>query len=293
MKIVIGCDVDPVLPPILAKVPDGDIWQCLNMIDDLVASFGKNLPPITWLIRSDESVRFSTGNFASGFMAKRLLWQSLMAAGHEFGWHMHLMSFDTRRQCFGFDPDPTWLADACHALGEHFDIHSTRTGWDYASNTMFRRLEELGMVVDFSALPGSLAWCAAGPDKILVDWTRCPSDPYHPCLDDYQRPGNLKLLEIPITQFENSIIGIAKRVSWRLRNGSFLFAGLRNKTRLLTDAWKSLPPAQKPVWAFFFHPEDLQGEGMGRFVENLEQLHTLPDVEFITASAARRFIDGR
>jgi hypothetical protein len=204
---------------------------------------------------------------------------------------MHLTSFDARRRCFGFDPDPIWLADAYRAVAEHYDVRSTRTGWNYASNILFRRLQDMGIEVDFSAVPGNLAWQAAGPDKVLVDWTRCPSVSYHPSLDDYQRPGHSKLLEIPLTQFENSLMGMAKRVAWRLRNGSCSLAGLRNRTSPLTHPWKALPPARKPVWAFFFHPVDLQGDGMATFVDNLEQLRALPDVEFITASAARRFLD--
>ena len=101
MKIVIGCDVDPVLPQRLTQPPAGDIWQCLAYVDRLMDALGNDAPPITWLIRSDESVRFSTGDFASGYVTRHGMWQSLVARGHELGWHFHLMSYDDDRQALG------------------------------------------------------------------------------------------------------------------------------------------------------------------------------------------------
>ena len=74
------------------------------------------------------------------------------------------------------------------------------------------------------------------------------------------------------------------RLAWRVAHGSLVTRGARSKTRLLTDAWQSLPPRPSPVWAFYFHPEDLAGEGAVRLVQNVERLRALPGVEFITAS---------
>jgi hypothetical protein len=285
MKILIGCDVDPVLPPFLTHPPQNDVWPCLNEIDRLVKAAGSQLPPITWLIRSDETVRFATGEWDSGYVYKRSLWQSLLASGHELGWHMHLASFDPRRGCFGFDSNPSWLPEAYGALATHYDVKATRTGWDYGSNVLIRRLNALHIAVDFSALPGHIVWPMIGHDQLVVDWSRCPTTPYHPSDDDYQRPGGLDLLEIPITQFPNPWNGVIKRAVWRLRNGSLVFRGLRNRTKVMTERWQALPGPGR-VLAFYFHPEDLQGDGLDNLLHNLAMLRRVPAAEFVTASGA-------
>src|SRR5262249_27642296 len=135
------------------------------------------------------------------------------------GWHFHLMSYDPARRSFGFDADPAWLNAAHDALGAHFDVRSTRIGWDYGSTALFNRLNTLGIAVDFSALPGHVGWQWAGHDRLRVDWSKSPDAPYHPADDDYQRPGNLRLLEVPIAHFRNSPIEMMKRAAWRVRNG--------------------------------------------------------------------------
>ena len=285
MKILLGCDVDPALPAPLTRPPVANIWQCLDNVERFLDAAGGTLPPITWLIRADESVRFSTDCFDSGYLSRQQLWQSLASRGHELGWHFHLMSYDKARGSFGFDADPAWLSSAHHAIAAHFAVRATRTGWDYGSDVLLRRLDALGIVVDFSALPGHIGWQWAGSDKLRVDWSRCPKTPYHPSSDDYQRPGELALLEVPITPFVNSFAGMVKRLGWRLRNGSGSIAGLRSKTRMLTQPWTGLPSSHSPVWAFFFHPEDLDRQGIEEGLRNLRRLQSMPDAEFVRASA--------
>jgi hypothetical protein len=286
MKGIICCDVDPVLSPILDRVPGHDIWSPLQLVRNLVSGT-TFLPPITWLIRSDESVRYSTGDFASGYLSQRALWTSLQDHGHEIGWHMHPMSYDNRKRAFGFDPDPTWLGTAHEELAKYTPISTTRIGWDFGSETLFRRLDELQVRIDLSALPGNLVWCAAGHDSLVVDWVRCPQMPYHPCTTDYQsdRSPSFRLLEVPITQFSNPLRGRAKRMLWRARHGSMSVRGLSKKTRLITEQWPRLPEPDATVWAFFFHPEELTCAGINNLLRNVELLAMKRDVEFVTACA--------
>jgi hypothetical protein len=289
MKVLIGCDVDPNLPAILRRPPHTNIWQTLDQIENLVATVGDVLPPITWLIRSDESVRFCTGSYASGFTSRQVLWRSLMDRGHELGWHMHHFSFDERRGVFGFDPNPSWLSDAHNSLAKHFQIRATRIGWDYGSTGLFNSLDKLGIQIDFSALPGNIAWHWAGHDRVVVDWRRCQPVPYHPDRHDYQAagPSPLQLLEVPITQFSNSVLGMAKRCVWRLVNRCCSVVGIRNKTPKMTDPWKTpaLPHSDRcSVHAFFFHPSELTENGISHFIRNVNRLRLLPDANFVTAS---------
>jgi hypothetical protein len=283
MKVVLGCDVDPALPAPLVRRPDADIWRCLDNIDYLLERACDQLPPITWLIRSDESVRFATDRFDSGYQAKASLWQSLVRRGHELGWHFHAMSYDASRRRFGFDPELPWLEAAREALAGHFDVRATRTGWDYCSNGIVGRLDAMGVAVDFSALPGNIVWQQAGDDRVEIDWLRCPSEPYHPSALDYQQAGSLSLLEVPIAQFANSAFGMITRLCWRLKNGNRSMAGVGNKTRMLTQPWSALPRAAG-VWAFYFHPEDLTDRGIAHALRNIATLRDLGGVEFVRAS---------
>jgi hypothetical protein len=283
MKVVVGCDVDPALPAPLARRPGADIWRCLDNIDRLLERAGDQLPPITWLIRSDETVRFATDRFDSGYIAKAALWQSLAGRGHELGWHFHAMSYDASRGQFGFDAEPAWLEAAHQALAEHFEVRATRTGWDYCNNAIVRRLDAMRVAVDFSALPGNIVWQRVGDDRVQIDWLRCPSVPYHPSAQDYQQVGDLALLEVPIAQFANSVLGRITRAGWRLKNGSRSMTGLGSKTRMLTQPWRGLPSATG-VWAFYFHPEDLTDTGIAHALRNISALRGLADVEFVRAS---------
>jgi hypothetical protein len=286
MNILIGCDVDPILPVLLRRPPDTDIWKPLDQIDRLIATMGKGLPVITWLIRSDESVRFCTDSYASGFISRQKLWRRLMEGGHELGWHMHHLSFNRRHGSFGFDPTPSWLSAAHAGLEEHFHIRATRVGWDYGSNVLFNRLDKLGIQIDFSAVPGNIGWHRAGHDRVVIDWRHCPTVPYHPDRDDYQKegPNALRLLEVPITQFPNSVPAMAKRSVWRIGNRCFSMTGLHNRTLKMTDPWPPRRVLHGGVLAFFFHPEELTDIGVSHFVRNVEQLRQLQGVKFVTAS---------
>jgi len=156
-------------------------------------------------------------------------------------------------------------------------------------------LDKLGIQVDFSAMPGNIVWRRAGPDRVVVDWRRCPPVPYHPDRDDYQREGRnaLRLLEVPITQFSNSVPGMAKRCVWRIGNRCFSMTGLHNKTLKMTDPWPGPPVSRSGVVAFFFHPEELTEAGVSHFVRNVEQLRQLQGVNFVTASQAAESVEEK
>jgi hypothetical protein len=295
VNILIGCDVDPVLPSILDRRPNGDVWECLNRIDALLGGMGKDMPPVTWLIRADQSVKFSTGTFESGYSNHRSLWEKLQEQGHELGWHMHTMSYAALQKQFVFDPVPDWLANAHDSLASSFKVNATRTGWDYGSSALLSTLDRLGVVVDFSALPGNALWFKLGKVTLMTDWRVCPTEPYHPGGNDYQRsgPAPLKLWEVPAAQFRRSLAGSVARGLLRLRHGCVSMVGLANQTLLLTDHWRELPPEANDVWAFFFHPYDLTETGIRHFQTNIRRLQNLPDVEFKTATEVSTWLSTR
>jgi hypothetical protein len=286
MNILIGCDVDPVLPPILDRRPEGDVWGCLDLINSLINRMGNDMPAVTWLIRADQSVQFSTDCFDSGYLNHRSLWDKLQGRGHELGWHMHTMSYSPSQEQFVFDPDPAWLTEAHERLASSFPVNATRTGWDYGCNALLSALDRFGVVVDFSALPGNVLWFSAGKVSVMTDWHDCPTSPYHPSARNYQRSGvdPLKLWEVPAAQFRRSLARTLPRGLLRLKHGYFSLSGLTNQTQLLTDHWRELPLQGSDVWAFFFHPYDLTETGIQNFQANVQRLQNLPDVEFKTAT---------
>ena len=279
---LIGADVDPRLPG-MRQQPAWDAWDPLELIPPLLAGLGGDLPAITWLIRADDTIRHVTGAFDSGYTTRHAMWAGLESRGHELGWHLHHWTFGERAS--GFDPDPPWLPDAHAALSRLYPVRSTRLGWDYANGDTMARLESLGIQIDFSAIPGHLVWWTIDGERIVVDWRRCPPVPYHPSRADYQRPGAapLRLLEVPITSFRASPIGMAKRAVWRLLHGEWSLRGLAAKSRQMTQAWPAPPPAAD-VLAFYFHPEDLTAEGIVNFGRNVTTLRERFDPEFLTAS---------
>ncbi len=295
MKVLIGCDVDPILPQVLDRRPEGDIWECLGRIDVLLDRLGGSLPKITWLLRADQSVEFSSGSFVSGYTRGSNLWNRLQQCGHELGWHMHTMSYSEAHKEFVFDPDPAWLNEAHEQISSCFPVRSTRTGWDYGSNTLLAALERLGVAVDFSALPGSVLWFSLGKVKLRTDWRKCPEIPYRPSRSDYQRPGGdcLTLWEVPAAQFRHTAIGSVARGLLRLRHGYFSLHGANHKTQVLTDKWHELPHFGGEICGLFFHPYDLNEVGIRNFAANLQRLESLPNVEFVTAGEVVRWLSSR
>lgn len=278
--VLIGADVDPRIPGFRTP-PAGDMWDPLDAIPRLEAAFGADLPPVTWLIRSDDSIRRASGSFESGYTARRALWDRLQARGHELGWHFHHWTYG--RSTDGFDPDPAWLPDAHAALGRYFPVASTRMGWDYGNSATLRALDALGIGLDFSALPGHLVWWTVEGQEVVVDWRRAPRAPYHPSADDYQRPGAapLTLLEVPIASFRADAIAMAKRAAWRALHGAVSFTGLGAKTYYLTHRWPA-PPPDTDVLAFYFHPSDLDDDGIANAVRNVATLRERFDPTFVT-----------
>jgi hypothetical protein len=250
--VLIGADVDPRVP-VMRQRPSGDAWDPSDLIPNLEAALGSDLPSVTWLIRADDTIRYLTGSFESGYTTRRAMWDRLQSRGHELGWHFHHLTFGD--PAGGFDPNPAWLTAAHGALSRFFQVSSTRTGWDYGNNDTMRALETLGVRLDFSALPGHLVWWTIDGERIVVDWRRAPRVPYHPSSHDYQQPGSspLQLLEVPIASFRADTISMAKRAVWRTLHGTWSFTGLGAKTRFLTHPWPGLPP-HADVLAFFFHP---------------------------------------
>lgn len=289
MNVILCCDVDPVFPGALASPTGLGVWECLSHIRLLRRLMGRDLPRMTWFLRSDESIRFATGAFDSAYSCQRDLWQQLREEGHELGWHVHTMSFSEASGIFEFDRKPAWLREAYETLRLDFPVRSARTGWDFGGTDLLNALEDLGVESDLSALPGNMIWQKIGSRWIFIDWHRAPAHPYFPARDDYQAESSVRraLLEIPVYQFRDRLSGRCKRYAWRVVHGRLSLRGIACKTRVVAQHWPTAPAPGPDVAAFFFHPYDLSGEGITRFRLNLEKIRSIPGVRFVTASEFR------
>ena len=292
MLVVIGADVDPRLPG-MRRRPGWDPWDPLELIPKFEAALGADLPPITWLLRADDTIRHVTGAFDSCYLTRQDIWTRLRARGHELGWHFHHWTFGATAG--GFDPNPPWLADAHAALSRHFAIRATRTGWDYCNSGTMRRLANLGITIDFSSLPGQLVWWSIDGERILVDWHPRLPGRIGRAATTFSSPaavttsfasGNSRL-----RRFGATPVTMAKRVVWRVAHGELSLAGVAKKTRMMTQPWPCAPYAAD-VLAFHFHPEELTPEGIASFSRNVALLKRAFDPEFVTASEAASWLAG-
>jgi hypothetical protein len=117
--------------------------------------------------------------------------------------------------------DTAWQAkmldEACSAYREIFPgrARSVRMGWDFHNNTTMKKLSELGIKTEFSALPGLRTRLPSGAMLVynIFDWYISPRAPYHPSVSDYRRGAvegekELDVVEIPIFISASAIWGL-------------------------------------------------------------------------------------
>lgn len=221
----------------------------------------------TWLLRSDTQMATLFGDPA--FVADKFgdFWRTRLSVGDEVGWHPHAWRYSEKiGRWYQERTDPDWLKECLRegfqSLSRRFRIRSAKPGWTSHSNLTMRLFSDVGVQVDLSALPGmrydagsaSTAWTWGS-----YDWSRAPSEPYHPSEDDYQSPGNgrsLAILEMPNRTFP---IGPLRRATHALRGRSTRdFANPAKMPQLVRSAFEN-PPRSTP-FVCYFHPEELLGE---------------------------------
>jgi hypothetical protein len=217
--IVISCDTDPDREGFLDGVPPGKLtWRgategipaVKSLVRELKDSAGR-APVFTWLLRADEQVLQVHGEYAWFARTHRSLLQSLEASGDELGWHPHFWRRDAEHgPWFQEAADVDWQVDMLHKA--HRDLatslprppKSVRMGWAYHNNRTCAALDDLGIAVELSAIPGLRTFTGTPPARgnNLYDWHSTPRAPYRPSRADYRRPAraderSYRLLEVP------------------------------------------------------------------------------------------------
>lgn len=219
VHVVISCDVDPDRERLLDGVPSGRLgWRGVSdgipalkeSVRGLLDHDGRE-PVFTWFLRADEQIREMEGEYGWFARARRALLDSLRHSGDELGWHPHFWRRDPVTGAWYQElDDRAWQlemlraahADLLPSLGG--DLKSVRMGWSYHNNETCAALEELGIEVDLSAIPGFRTLGDNPPKRSenLFDWHTTPRAPYHPSRADYRRPARdtepaQRLLEVP------------------------------------------------------------------------------------------------
>lgn len=216
--IVIACDTDPdrnyFVPDISA---DKLSWR--GMLEGIprakerlskLVDTDNNSPRFTWLLRADFQVKDYYGDYNYILAAHREYFLSLENDGDELGWHPHFWKYDRDRNSWyqNYD-DINWqtkmLDDVYKSYQEVLPDRgkSVRMGWSYHNNYTMAKLNELGIEVDLSAIPGlkiepNLKYSNAN----YFDWEITPRNPYYPSSLDFRCPATgeenaLSILEVP------------------------------------------------------------------------------------------------
>jgi len=217
--VVISCDVDPDRERLLEGTSSGRLaWRgvtegipAIKQAVRGVTDTSSREPVFTWLLRADEQVRELEGTYDALVRSQRSLLESLQASGDELGWHPHFWRRDSpSSRWFQEVEDLDWQVDMLRrshgALAPVFPgtVESVRMGWSYHNNRTFAALEDLGITVDLSGIPGLRTFGREPPRRgeNLFDWHATPRVPYWPSRVDYRRPPHhgedaSNVLEVP------------------------------------------------------------------------------------------------
>jgi hypothetical protein len=186
----------------------------------------------TWLIRADRHVGATFGDPAWAIKHCLSEWAKAQERGDEFGWMMYpAYSVDANwRQAYR---DESLLVELVEEGYAAFQSSATapRTmlmGWRGHRQRSMQRINDLGIQVDLSALPGWYTETRLGavPSLGACDWEITPPRPFHPSASDYRRPivyrGDLalELLEVPPVLVQSSIAPIREAVTDLFREGN-------------------------------------------------------------------------
>lgn len=200
-------DVNPSIPN----------WSWSRYWRDLSECFKSQDCPVTWLVRVDNGpVKDSMLELFRNEMLE------LKSDGDEVGIHIHTWVWDQELSKWVQTKDPKHEIEIVlrsldmfrKKLG--FAPSSVRMGWNTMSNEIMRALDASGLLVDSSAIPRTFSPGKFGKRDNFYDWSRAPNEPYHPSYEDYQKPGNMNILEIPTSTCETNKSSVLTAIINRL-----------------------------------------------------------------------------
>ncbi len=184
--------------------------------------------PILWLVRADEQIAVCHDDPAWALCEFSDIWDDLQTRGHTLGWHPHHWRWADDKKCWYQETtDDNWLRAnlelGAGAFAEPPPV--SRLGWYAMNETTMNALDDLGVQLDLSAMPGlerrggidHRGACFVGE----YDWSRCKRGPYRPHSADYQshdvRPTGV--IELPLTTIDSAAVRAMYSLRYRLRGG--------------------------------------------------------------------------
>ena len=199
-------------------------WSWTKYWHDLSECFVKNNVPVTWLIRVDD-----------GPVHDAMLTQfkdrifELKSGGDEIGIHIHTWHWNADLlkwvQTINSSDEIRIVNDSLEMFKRHlgFSPLSARMGWTAMSNEIMMTLESNGVIAEASATPGLISSGKFSNRDNIFDWSRTPTAPYHPSVNDYQSPGKMDILEMPISSLGSKNFGLFGKLTNKLSGKKSLF----------------------------------------------------------------------
>lgn len=216
--VVIACDTDPDRSYFLPDISSDKLsWRgMLEGIPQAKERFSRlvdtdnNNPRFTWLLRADSQIQHYYGDYNHILSAYYEFFLSLEKDGDELGWHPHFWKYDSARNSWSQNYDDlNWQTKMLNDVYKSYQEilpdrgKSVRMGWTYHNNRTMAKLDEIGINVDLSAIPGfkiepNPKYSCAN----YFDWEITPRNPYYPSSLDFRRPAVseekvLSILEVP------------------------------------------------------------------------------------------------
>lgn len=178
-------------------------WKSVSRIPRIKEIFDSFNLRLTWFVRADNQLMDVYGTAAYLLLEHGQLWAQMESSGDEIGWHPHLYEWDAEQQLYVCERDETGCVEKLRAIRAElktkgFNHSSVRIGEAFHCNATMKVLDEMGLEVDSTAIPGRMRHDEAR----VFDWERTPNEPYHPSAADYRVPGTsdrLNILEVPMT----------------------------------------------------------------------------------------------
>lgn len=151
--------------------------------------------PVTWFFRADSLIEQQFGDCLAIFDKFSRFTQLVVREGHEIGWLPQVYA-GSRGAVVGINYEDLSTTHAALTNAAHAP-RSVRMGNCFHDNRTIKLLNDLGVEVDSSAVPGrtkdDLGW--------RMDWLGTPARPYYPSVADYRQPGEpqLDILEVPLS----------------------------------------------------------------------------------------------
>ncbi len=234
LYVVIGCDCDPDRPqyggvrydsrePLKWRGVREGVDRARETTEQVEDDYG-NHASITWCVRSDLQMQQIYGDCAWPYAEFADLWESLAERGDEIAWHPHLWRWSGQHSCWYQEiEDEGWMRDCLRqgykALATHMGRAPTtsRMGWEFHDDVTMQQVSDLGIEVDFSAVPGRFTpgrrdrW--GSMFNCYVDWRNTPEKPYMPSASDYRidveaEQEALRVRELPMSTFRSRLLGM-------------------------------------------------------------------------------------